>query len=228
MQSETDIILNERVCVPMQHSLTNINEALYISCKNGDLDCLKSILSQHQNVNLSEYLLTISIIHGHINIVRYLIDNNIINSTKNYDDCIKYACANGHLQIVKYLINFINNNDVINKSFEFACRHGHLDIVIFLISYNANIHYGNNLPLIIASINGHHEIVKLLVLRNANILDQNIGALYGAYNHGHLNIVKYLLDHISDHSIIDDKKLEIIYKQINIHRNKIKNARIPD
>ena len=57
------------------------------------------------------------------------------------DYAVRYACENGHLDVVKYLVEFgadIHTND--NYAVKWASKNGHLDVVKYLVKLGANIH----------------------------------------------------------------------------------------
>ncbi|OUM61687.1 hypothetical protein PIROE2DRAFT_26240, partial [Piromyces sp. E2] len=52
-----------------------------------------------------------------------------------------------------------------------ACKNGHIDVVKYLVEQGANIHqenYNYDTPLYIACKNGHEDIVKYLVEQGAD------------------------------------------------------------
>ena len=54
-----------------------------------------------------------------------------------------------------------------------ASKNGHLEVVKYLVENKANIHAQNDEALRLASENGHLEVVKYLVENKANIHAQN-------------------------------------------------------
>jgi len=103
---------------------------------------------------------------------------DIINYTEKYanDDekfklkYIKYialrnASRQGHLDVIKYLIEYHNINVHINdeEALINASEYGHLDIVQYLVEIcNADIHIKGNYALNIAAAKGHLDIVMYL------------------------------------------------------------------
>ena len=121
------------------------------------------------------------------------------------DTLIHVACANGHLEIVKYLIEK-QDVDIEIKGFNertplhCACENGHLPIIEYLISKGANINSldkHSNSILHYASSKGHLPIVKYLVEKQN--IDYDILNSKGenpfscAKNNNNLEIVQYLL-----------------------------------
>ena len=95
-----------------------------------------------------------------------------------------------------------------------ACKNGHLEVVRFLIENNANINAKSNkgfTPLIHACIKGHLEIAKLLIDNHAdiNIKDSFLfTALVWAYRNRHFEIAKLLIDAGADVNVkYDDRSI---------------------
>lgn len=96
-------------------------------------------------VGITQTPIIITAIHGHIEIVKYLIDKGAdINAKNNDDESLLHIVANnGHLNIIKYLIE--NNKVDIN-----------------------GVNYKNQTPIMAAAINGKVKVVKLLLKYGAN------------------------------------------------------------
>ncbi len=115
------------------------------------------------------------------------------------DYALRYSSENGHIEVVKYLVELkpdganIHTDD--DYSLRWASRNGHLDIVKYLVELKldgANIHTRNDGALIWASFNGHLDIVKYLISHGANIHAQDDGALRWASRNDQIEVVKYL------------------------------------
>ena len=108
---------------------------------------------------------------------------------------IRWASANGHLEIVKLLID--NGADVTaddNYAIRRASDNGHLEVVKLLIANGADVTADNNQAIRDASNNGHLEVVKLLIDNGADVNANNNEAIRWASDNGHLEIVKLLID----------------------------------
>lgn len=70
---------------------------------------------------------------------------------------IRVACAYGHIDIVKLMIN--NGAKIFNICLEIACRSGHMDIIKLMIEYGAN---NWDMALIGACQGGNIDIVKFI------------------------------------------------------------------
>lgn len=101
-------------------------------------------------------------------------------------------------------------NQELNQAFRFACAYGHLNIVRFLTTSQEFLNLGyqwvnlakpsRHQGLRFACINGHLEIIRYLVesieIKNAgqkvNLHDNDEEAFRFACSHGHLEVIKYL------------------------------------
>ena len=80
-------------------------------------------------------------IGGHVNVVRYFIDElkwDPMSETEYRDTPLRLACRQGHLELVKYLVNekLIDPVDASKDGetpFHVACEAGRLEIVKFLV-----------------------------------------------------------------------------------------------
>jgi ankyrin repeat protein len=80
----------------------------------------------------------------------------------------------------------------------YASENGHLNVVKFLVDKGANIHTQEEKPLILACQDGYIDVVKFLVDKGANIHSRNEYAFISACYYGHLTVVKFLVDKCAD------------------------------
>ena len=78
---------------------------------------------------------------------------------------------------------------------DIAASEGHLEIVKYLVNKGANIHAGDDYAVRVASRRGHLEIVKYLIKKGADIHARNEEALRDAVLDDKLETVKCLIDH---------------------------------
>jgi hypothetical protein len=92
-----------------------------------------------------------------------------INIHECHDYALQWASQNGHLEVVKLLIekgaNVHENNE---RALKWSAMNGHFEVVKLLIENGANIRINNDIVLLSASNNGHHKITKLLIENGAN------------------------------------------------------------
>ncbi len=113
---------------------------------------------------------------------------------KIQNDLLVIAAENGHLEIVKYLVdNQVNIDEKGNLALNFSSANGHLEVVKYLVLKGADIHADNAFSLRLASEKGHLEIVKYLVKQGANIYSQEDEILRNASENGDSEMMKYLL-----------------------------------
>ena len=135
--------------------------------------------------------LMVSSQHGHVNIVKLLLDEfsdldvDAINC--NNATALMYACERGHTEVVKLLLQYKSNPNIKRKHTKFQT------------------------PLIIASKKGFVEIAKLLIQAKADVnlvQEENGGtALYVAAEEGRLSVVSVLCEAGADTTILRDNRL---------------------
>ena len=140
-----------------------------------------------------------------------------------------YAVIDGHLEMVKLLINSGVDINIINNcgdtALMLAAYNGHLEIVKVLINNGVDMNiinkYGNT-TLMWAACRGTLNIVKILLNHDADVNIINKGghtALMYAVNDKHFKIVKVLKEHIKNEKI----KIEYERKLENDKYNFIEN-----
>ena len=126
----------------------------------------------------------------------------IVTATDINNICYKgveYACENGHLDIIKYLVlrganvHFINHHYGYDYGFRAACCFGYLEVVKYFISQGINPQTQNNYGVRHACAKGHLEVVQYLVTQGADIHSQNEEGVINACANGHLEVVQYLV-----------------------------------
>ena len=76
-----------------------------VACKNNDLNKIQQMI----------HIIDIPIDggfrwacrNGHIDVIRYLVQNTYINIHANNEEGFTWACENGHIDVVRYLVNFM-------------------------------------------------------------------------------------------------------------------------
>jgi ankyrin repeat protein len=152
-----------------------------------------------------------------------------------YDEyAFRYACRNGHLDIVKFLLTLepdhvrIDIHTYDEHAFLYACRNGHLDVVKFLLTLEPyygriDIHIMDEEAFRWACYNGHLDIVKFLLTLEPDHGRIDIHAcgewaFLLACQNGHLDVVKYLISLEPDHECIDIHTVDDkAFKNSNFH-----------
>ena len=103
---------------------------------------LIEVLYCNNSVEQGQFLLHVAAAYGHLNIVRYFIEDRKLNAateSTNKETPLHFAALNGHLHIVKYLVGTqlvdptsLDNNHC--SPLHNACRSGNIDVVKYLMS----------------------------------------------------------------------------------------------
>ncbi len=103
---------------------------------------LIEVLYCNNSVEQGQFLLHVAAAYGHLNIVRYFIEDRKLNAateSTNKETPLHFAALNGHLHIVKYLVSTqlvdpasLDNNNC--SPLHNACRSGNVDVVKYLMS----------------------------------------------------------------------------------------------
>jgi hypothetical protein len=110
-----------------------------------------------------------------------------------FQKTIDYASQNGHLSVVKLLLESgANVHADDNDAIILASQNGHLDVVKLLLEYGSDVHEQNNYAIQYASQNGHLYVVKLLLESGADIHANDNYAIRMESKYGHLDVVKLL------------------------------------
>jgi hypothetical protein len=112
------------------------------------------------------------------------------------------ATSNGHLAVVRYLIEesdrFIDTTADTNYALRIAAAHGHLSIIRYLIEESdqpIDIAVQNNYAIRHAARNGHLSVVRYLIEESGqpiNITAWDNGALKFATENDHTDVIQYL------------------------------------
>lgn len=152
-----------------------------------------------------------SIILGNLDVVKFLIDNDIVNMSYICKTIEIYPLVitsrHGHIHVAKYLIEKgmdVNYCDGVVISTASDC--GNLEMMKFLIENGANINCAEYVPIIYATRNGHLDIVKYLIKNGYKLYDDDdlIGI---ASSNGDINMIKYFMEIGIDVSSDEDSAL---------------------
>ena len=118
---------------------------LHSAVFNGEITQVRfliEVLYWNNSVEQGQFLLHIAAAYGHLNIVRYFIEDRKLNAATESMDKetpLHLAALNGHLHIVKYLVGTqqVDPTSLDNNNFSplhNACRSGNIDVVKYLMS----------------------------------------------------------------------------------------------
>ena len=110
---------------------------------------------------------------GNLNLLKWMVDNdtenciNISGTRWNKEFPFKVACANGHLDVAKWLLEIKPDIDISIDSedaFRYACREGHIDIAKWLYGIKPDIDISVCFyePIRYACAYGYLELAKWL------------------------------------------------------------------
>jgi ankyrin repeat protein len=139
--------------------------------------------------------------HGGLRVVELLLSPKFVNSVdaaQRNNQAIHEASRNGHLEIVKLLMNDsrVDPSGGCNIAIYDACSNGHTAVVSLLLSdKRVDPSDQHNRAIHAACQKGYAEIAKLL-LRDSRTdpSDNNNGAFRHACRNGHVDIVRLLMN----------------------------------
>lgn len=113
----------------------------------------------------------------------------------NSEDLFK-ECSEGHIDIIKYLIEKGVTENLLDRSLTGACAYGHMETVKYLLQRGANIQAfededekfakGHAYGLAGACGSGNLELVKYLVEWGADVEYDNSSTIFGAVDSGNV------------------------------------------
>ena len=188
---------------------------LIIAARDGKLDDVKQLVRNVRADFQDGQALTEAAKNGHLEVVRYLVEECFVKLFLTGGAPLFEAATNGYLEVVKYLVACDDGNSAHNRrcrAYIYAARNGHLEIVRYLVDQaRVPINFYDGSALILAAGEGKLAVVQYLVDRKpetdedfvriregedfsirANI--QNGEALIEAAAMGHLYVVKYLIE----------------------------------
>lgn len=130
------------------------------------------------------YPMTLAAIHGHLHVVKWLLENQSEDCTIN---AVDIAAKFGHFDIVKFLIENRSEGHT-TEAVDNAASNGHLEILKYFVC-TRHMHC-NDRAVEKAAANGHFHILLWLRMRGYSNFSEN--TLTEAVTSGHLRIVKYL------------------------------------
>ncbi|XP_064387404.1 poly [ADP-ribose] polymerase tankyrase-1-like isoform X5 [Halichondria panicea] len=155
---------------------------LHSAVFNGEITQVRfliEVLYCNNSVEQGQFLLHTAAAYGHLNIVRYFIEDRKFNpatESTNKETPLHFAALNGHLHIVTYLVGsqLVDPTSVDNNHcspLHNACRSGNIDVVKYLMSEIQQ-----------------HELLDV----NEKAIDGN-APIHFAAESGNLDLIQFLL-----------------------------------
>ena len=107
---------------------------------------------------------------------------------------LRSACANGHPEVVRVLLNASADPDEFEVLLV-ACGCGRLSVVQLLLERGVDLHAAHDAALREACACGHADIANFLIDHGANVHAHDDEAIQEASANGHAHIVQLLLQH---------------------------------
>jgi len=183
-------------------------DILYKATQSGLLEIVRITIDTN---NIDPTLLYIAAEHNHLDIVTFLIDNNVNTDQPHQHGWtpLHIATQNNHLRIIETLVEHKANlhkkdNNGWTPLHVSACSN-RPDATRLLLNKQANKDITNHrgqTPLYIAAQSGHGDVVHQLLEQNANPnkADPNgVTPLVIAAMNGHIDAVKLLVDKSNQH-----------------------------
>ena len=188
------------------HYLEKMKETFGFIYSDGDFNLQYVILKGARN---EKDLLNKTCTYGELSLVKFALARGAKIHSYGGDIALGWAAENGHLHVVKYLVEECKAD--LSKDDEFALRWasgaGYLDVVKYLVEHGANIHEREDGALRQASQEGQLEVVKYLLTIGSNIHARDDDAVRMASINGHIEVVKYLVEHGADIHALNNQAL---------------------
>jgi ankyrin repeat protein len=117
------------------------------------------------------------------------------NFGANIYTTVAEAAQNGHLKILKLILDQDDNLDLKNRALRIVSLYGHFEAVKYLLDVGADISAENNSPFLRAASYGHLDVTNLLLSRGADPAANDNLAIGIAASCGHVKIVELILNH---------------------------------
>lgn len=183
---------------------SDVSKAVYEAAKAGETDTVKELCENRSREVVEEIVnwhtegatpLIMAALHGRTDMVRYLVEtccadvelkgSAVLLSPPvvliHKGSPLYYAAAEGHLDIVKILVqNSVevdSRADTLSSPLRIACIHGHQEVIKFLVENGSDVNQTNedqDTPLHAAAWFNRDQILKYLIEKGARItLDKN-------------------------------------------------------
>lgn len=182
------------------------------ACENGYLDIVQYIISNKKdflnedflknNQEYIIYLMRITFVKGHLDILKYL-ESLGISPSHISEYAASLVILNGHrsgqiLDCIKWLIEEKKYHQYKQAIAVKAFRYNYIDVIKYLLSTGLDIGPITNMALDYVCINNNLESLECLIENKIDITINNNRAIKLAAQEGNLNIVKCLVNNGAD------------------------------
>lgn len=185
------------------------NRDLNVSIEQGNIDISKLLL-KNPGLDLSSDNSIITALQlGYTDIVEIILERPDVNPSIDHNDALAYACYEGHLSIVKSIVNhpkFVN--DDLESAVNFILKRDRIEILEYLdTKLNLSLsEYNISIALEYKSYN----VIRYLINKNQNIDLRRL--LRIASEDGILDLVKFSLDNIQPGRDVDNNFIAVARK----------------
>lgn len=166
------------------------------------LDFLKVIFDSLRPEDLryvSSSAFSCSTQYGHLDIVRYLLEDQGYNYREHIRDAMGNCASSGHNHVVAYLERYLDDHDLGTQDqdyfvFLMACQGGNRALARKYLDRGLDIHYGGEQALLNAIQSGKLEMVHDLVRMGSSIHKEVYKSFHDAIYHNHPAMVQYLIE----------------------------------
>lgn len=144
LRKPTDV--RERYGPSLDLSEDEVVSDFYEACENGDMVTISAIFSSQHRAQFTA-----------------------VNSENHSRTGLELAASQGHTDVVRFFLGFLDHALISPTSFLFACGNGHLDVVRLLHPVMSRHQVVLDRGLVVACENAHHAVVQSLLETGANV-----------------------------------------------------------
>lgn len=196
---------------------------LYIAAERGFLDIVTELLRSKPDIAENKLALYFAVGNKHehkriiLDLVSYGFSIDFMN-TLSFEEITAFmneSVSNGHLGIVRYILNFgldlnmLSSNNIQNNEHFFlhaAIKNNHIEITKLLIEHGSDVNVideSNCTPIFYAVARNNYEIVKLL-LENYAIVDNDSQLFFMVIGKGNYSIIQEFLKYYKSVNVEDE------------------------
>lgn len=158
-----------------------------------------------------EQLATIAATHGHLDLVKYFINDIGVDAHASNEQMLRSAAEKGHLTVVDYLIAL--GADVTaygDSALGYAGEEGHLDVMKSLVAAGGDIQNHGGSSMVAAAGANRVDIIQFLY--DHDVRDNLDDALCKAAARGHVDAIDRLLKLGADPQCSDDPLYKALFQ----------------